>query len=99
MVALAVRLKVVASLKVTPSVELAEVCSRSLRKISSCSLSVVAVLLRVTVALPVSVATLPIGSSLVAGLGGLAAVAGEVGGVCACAIVIGRERAGGAIAI
>ena len=31
-------------------------------------------------------------------LGGLAAVAGEVGGVCACAIVIGWDRAGGAIA-
>src|SRR5664279_5011874 len=60
---------------------------------SSCSLSGVADLLRVTVALPVSVATFPIGSSLAGWSGGLAAVAGEVGGVGACAIVIGREVA------
>src|ERR1700675_848734 len=61
--ALAVRLNVVASLKVTPSVEFADVCNTSFRKMSSCSLSGVAALLRVTVALPVSVATFPIGSA------------------------------------
>src|SRR5665213_2986628 len=82
MLAFAVRLNVVASLKVTPSVEFAEVCSTSLRKMSSCSLSGVATLLRVTVALPVRVATLPIGSSVAAaGCAGEGAVAGA--GACA----------------
>lgn len=56
---------------------------------SSRSLSGVADLLRVTVALPVSVATFPIGSSLAAWSDGLAAVAGEVGGAgCACADMV-----------
>src|ERR1700749_4558125 len=76
MLAFAVRLKVVASLKVTPSVEFAEVCSTSLRKISSCTFSVVGVLLRVTVAVPVTVATFPIGSSS----GGCAVGGGARGG-------------------
>ena len=58
-----VRLKVVASLKVTPRLEFADVCSTSLRKMSSWSLSGSESLLRMTVAVPVSVATLPIGSS------------------------------------
>jgi len=49
--ALAVRLKVVASLKVTPKVELTDVCSTSSRKMSSCNLSGVEALFRVTVAL------------------------------------------------
>ena len=76
----------VASLKVTPSVEFAEVCSASLRKMSSCSLSGVEVLLRVTVALPVSVATLPIGSSA-AGWAAEGAAAGAWAGAAgwACA--------------
>src|SRR5665213_2336097 len=85
MLAFAVRLNVVASLKVTPSVEFAEVCSTSLRKMSSCSLSGVATLLRVTVALPVRVATLPIGSSVAAaGCAGEGAVTGAGAG-WACA--------------
>lgn len=65
---------------------------------SSCSLSGVADLLRVTVALLVSVATFPIGSSFAAWSDGLATVAGEVGGVCACAIINGRDIAGRATA-
>src|ERR1700677_1437526 len=58
---------------------------------SSCSLSGVEALLRVTVALPVSVATLPIGSADAAWVGAAAAagarVAGRavVGAGCACA--------------
>src|ERR1700722_11522526 len=52
---------------------------------SSCSLSGVAALLRVTVALPVKVATLPIGSSLAGSEGaGAACVAGACAG-CTCA--------------
>src|SRR5580692_3673004 len=88
--ALAVRLKVVASLKVTPSVEFADVCSTSFRKMSSLSLSGVAALLRVTVAAPVRVATLPIGSSATGGAGdgavtGAGAGAVDGAGACACA--------------
>ena len=60
--ALADRLNVVASLKVMPSFDLADVSTMSLAKISSRNNSGVVALLRVTVALPVSVATLPIGS-------------------------------------
>src|SRR5580693_693934 len=103
--ALAVRLKVVASLKVTPSVEFAAVCSTSLRKMSSFSLSAVACLLRVTVALPVRVATLPIGSSLPGDAVAVAPGAAGVGGVGAdgaCAIIIAlvvaSEAAGGRVA-
>ncbi|HEY4114553.1 MAG TPA: hypothetical protein VGM17_10890, partial [Rhizomicrobium sp.] len=83
-----VRLNVVASLKVTPSVEFAEVCTTSFRKMSSCTLSGVGVLLRVTVALPVRVATFPIGSSS-AGCASAGAAAGA--GACAgraCAILV-----------
>jgi hypothetical protein len=83
--ALAVRLKVVASLKVTPSAEFACVCSTSPWKMSSCRRSGADALLRVTVALPVSVATLPIGSASAEGAGeGAAAGAGACAGwVCA----------------
>jgi len=56
-------LNVVPSLKVMPSDELAAVCTTSFRKMSSLSLSGIAALLRVTVAVPVTIATLPIGSS------------------------------------
>lgn len=85
--ALAARLKVVESLKVTPSVELACVCRMSPWKMSSCSLSGVELLLRVTVALPVRVATLPIGSSAAAGAGeGAAAGAGVRSSQCRCAL-------------
>src|SRR5258707_5253974 len=76
---LAVRLNVVAALKVTPSDEFVEVCSTSLRKISSLGFSGVASLLRVTVALPVNAATLPIGSSFAACASVVASVAGGVG--------------------
>ena len=82
MLALAVRLKVVASLKVTPSVEFAEVCNTSLRKISSCTFSGVGVLLRVTVAVPVKVATFPIGSSSE----GCAAAGAAAGGVAGAGV-------------
>src|SRR5882724_4697952 len=71
--AFAVRLKVVASLKVTPRLEFADVCKASLRKMSSWRLRGSESLLRMTVAVPVSVATLPIGSSA----GACAAGAGE----------------------
>jgi hypothetical protein len=64
-----VRLKVVASLKVTPRLEFADVCKTSLRKMSSWSFSGSESLLRMTVAVPVSVATLPIGSSEAADAG------------------------------
>src|ERR1019366_3915491 len=77
--ALAVRLKVVASLKVMPRVEFVDVCRMSLRKMSSCSFSGVEALLRMTVAVPVSVATLPIGSSAGADMGELAAGEGAAG--------------------
>src|ERR1700678_2638370 len=91
--ALAVRLKVVASLKVTPSVEFAAVCSTSLRKISSFGLIGLDCLLRVTVALPVRVATLPIGSSLP----GCAAAAGDAGPCggwgCTCATLVAPDVA------
>ena len=62
-------------------------------RMSSFSLSGVAALLRVTVALPVSVATLPIGSSLAAGAG---VVAGAGAGACAgcvCASFVESEIA------
>src|ERR1700722_14072256 len=55
---------------------------------SSCSLSGVEALLRVTVALPVSVATLPIGSAWVgaaAAAGAGVAAGAAVGAGCACA--------------
>src|SRR5579871_1168886 len=92
-------LKVVASLKVMPSEEFDEVCTWSLRKMSSRTCSGSEFLLRMTVAIPVSVATLPIGSlvagadepvaaggSFVAGAGGFAAGAGGAGvGWAACA--------------
>ena len=80
-----VRLKVVASLKVTPSVEFADVCNTSFGKMSSLGLSAIESLLRMAVALPVSVATFPIGSSAAAGAGeGAAAGAGACAGwVCA----------------
>src|SRR6202140_2722547 len=81
--ALAVRLNVVASLKVTPSVEFADVCNTSFRKMSSCSLSGIELLLRTTVALPVSVATFPIGSSAAARVGEGAVVGAGAGCVCA----------------
>jgi hypothetical protein len=74
---------------------LADVRNTSLWKISSLSLSGVAVLLRVTVALPVKVATLPIGSLAVvwaadwSGAGGWA-------GVCAGPGVAGGAATGGA---
>jgi hypothetical protein len=71
-------LKVVASVKVTPSVELADVCNTSPWKMSSLRLSGVAAFLRVTVALPVRVATLPIGS-----IAGAWSCAGGWAGVCA----------------
>src|SRR5271165_5773519 len=66
--AFADRLKVVASLKVMPSEELEDVCTWSLRKISSRRCSGSEFLLRITVAMPVSVATLPIGSLPAAGV-------------------------------
>src|SRR3977135_1448134 len=72
--ALAFRLNVVPSLKVMPSDELAAVCTTSLRKMSSLTFSGIAALLRVTVAVPVMIATLPIGSS-----GGCASAAGAAG--------------------
>src|SRR6478609_789327 len=78
-IVVAVRLNVVASLKVTPSVEFAEVCSTSFRKMSSCNLSGVGVLLRVTVAVPVKVATFPIGSSSA----GCASAGAAAGAACA----------------
>src|SRR3954462_994267 len=72
--ALALRLNVVPSLKVMPSEELAAVRTTSFRKMSSLSLSGILALLRVTVAVPVMIATLPIGSS-----GGCASAAGAAG--------------------
>ena len=68
---------------------------------SSCSLSAIESLLRMTVAMPVRVATLPIGSSVAAGAGdaagaGVAAGAGEGAGVGAgwiCASRVGAEAA------
>src|SRR5207244_10874809 len=90
--ALALRLKVVPSLKVRPSDELCAVCTTSLRKISSFGLSGIAVLLRVTVAVPTTAATLPIGSS------GTASAAGAAGsGVGAAGLgVAGAAGVGGA---
>jgi hypothetical protein len=68
---------------------LADVCNRSLWKMSSLSLSGVAVLLRVTVAVPVRVATLPTDS--------LAVVWAEAwSGACAGADVAGGAATGGA---
>jgi hypothetical protein len=75
---MAVRLNVVESLKVTPRVEFAEVCNTSFRKMSSFSFSGVDALLRVTAALPVRVATFPIGSSAA----GCAAAGAETGAFC-----------------
>src|SRR3954462_13610171 len=70
--ALAERLNVVASSKVMPSGELDEVCTTSLRKISSRTRTGEEFLSRSTVAMPVTVATLPIGSTAA----GCASVAG-----------------------
>ena len=67
--ALAERWKVVSSLKVMPSEAPEDVCTVSLRKMSSLSFSAIESLLRMTVAVPVSVATFPIGSSAEAGEG------------------------------
>src|SRR5215472_14038733 len=65
--AFADRWNVVSSLKVMPSEAPADVCTESLRKMSSLSFSAIESLLRMTVAVPVSVATFPIGSSAGAG--------------------------------
>ena len=94
--AFADRLKVVASLKVMPSEELDDVCTMSLRKMSSRRCSASEFLLRITVAMPVSLATLPIGSSDAAGTGVDESAAGaagvgagaEVGGFAAGAAVV-----------
>src|ERR1700747_2493317 len=98
--AFADRWKVVSSLKVMPSEAPVDVCTVSLRKMSSLSLSAIEFLLRMTVAVPTSVATLPIGSSARAGeadaegageasgAGVAAGCVGEgdgVGSGCACA--------------
>ena len=88
--ALALRLKVVPSPKVRPSDEFAAVCTTSLRKMSSLTLSGMALLLRVTVAVPVTVATLPIGSSgarasAARDAAGSGAAAGAAGVCGACA--------------
>src|SRR5215831_2311042 len=86
--AFADRWNVVSSLKVMPREAPAEVCTVSLRKISSLSFSAIESLLRMTVAVPVSVATLPIGSS--AGAGDAEAVgAGEVAGAGEAAGCVG----------
>jgi hypothetical protein len=98
--AFADRLKVVASLKVMPSEELEDVCTWSLRKMSSRKCSGSEFLLRMTVAMPVSVATLPIGSleagaeesvAAVAGAGGFVAGPGgfAAGGVGAAGVGVG----------
>src|SRR5256885_15066341 len=79
--ALALRLKAVPSLKVRPSDELCAVCTTSLRKISSFGLSGIAVLLRVTVAVPTTAATLPIGSSGAASAAGAAGAGVGAGGL------------------
>src|SRR5882724_5062250 len=70
-----------------PSLEFADVCTVSLKKMSSLSFSGVVTLLRITLALPLSVATLPIGSSAGACVGAAVAGSGAAGaaGVCACA--------------
>ena len=96
--ALAVRLKVVASLKVMPSADFAPVSTTSPAKISSRSSSGVVALLRVTLALPDRLATLPTGSAAagcasagVAGgaAAGAAGVVGDGAGTgCACTICI-----------
>jgi hypothetical protein len=72
---------------VMPSEELAEVCTVSLRKMSSRSLSAIESLLRMTVATPVRVTTFPIGSSAEAGAAaGLCGAAGCAGWFCASRI-------------
>src|SRR6476659_5917790 len=67
---------------------------------SSLTLSGVVLSLRITLALPVTVATLPIGSSgasaavasgVVGSVAAAAGAAGCVGSVCACAICVGPE--------
>src|SRR5215475_450970 len=78
--AFAERRKVVASLKVMLSEAPADVCTVSFRKMSSFSFSAIESLLRMTVAVPVMVATLPIGSPA----GAAAGAGGGVPGVGAC---------------
>src|SRR5258708_22049252 len=82
MLALARRLNVVSSSKMTPSVELAEVFRMSSLKISSLTLSAELAPLRVAVALPCTVTTVPMEAGGVAADGG---VAGAGGVFCACA--------------
>ncbi|MGY3192684.1 hypothetical protein ACVIWU_002050 [Bradyrhizobium sp. USDA 4509] len=111
--ALARRLKVVPSLKVMPSEEVPDVATSSLAKMSSRICSGVAVLLRVTVAVPVSVATLPIGSGAAgcalaagAGVAGAGVAGAGVGGValgagagaCAGCACASRVKSGAALA-
>src|ERR1700687_471508 len=76
-------LHVMASPRATPSAEFADVCNTSFRNMSSCSLSGIEFLLRTTVALPISVATFPIGSSAAACAGEGAVVGAGAGCVCA----------------
>src|SRR5438105_163815 len=81
MLALARRLNVVSSSKMTPSAELAEVLSVSPLKISSLTLSAELAPLRVVVALPCTVTTVPIeAGAVVSGAAGVAGAAGEAAG-------------------
>src|SRR5690242_13208526 len=70
-----------------PSADDDDVCTVSLRKMSSLSLSEIEFLLRITVAIPLTAATLPIGSSEAAGAGVGSGVAdgSGVGAAGACA--------------
>src|ERR1700741_3766574 len=88
-------LKVVASLKVMLSEELDDVCTWSLRKMSSRTCSGSEFLLRTTVAIPVTVATLPIGSLEAGADESLAAGAGFVAGAGAGGFAAGAAGVGG----
>src|SRR5579883_2270085 len=90
-------LKVVASLKVMPSEEFDEVCTWSLRKMSSRTCSGSEFLLRITVAMPVSVATLPIGSLEAAGVDESSAAGAVVAGAAAGGLAAGAVGVGVAV--